>query len=136
MGRYDGPEFECEDEDVVSVWVAKCPILEIPNDYFDEDYGGDDDDPFNQFSSDFGFGYYDHDYVEPNTLKGYAPLDKIIEASSYGKSFSQQALQASDIKETEHIFLMYNFKYDPKVTGINESKYYKFIGVFKYDRDA
>jgi hypothetical protein len=136
MGRYDGPHFECEDRDVVSIWVAKCPLSEIPNDYFDENYEGDDDEPFNQFSTDFGFGYYDHDFVEPMALDGCSPLDEIIKASSYGKSFAQEAMMKSEIKETEHIFLMYNFEYNSTVTGITDSKFYKFIGVFKYDSNA
>jgi len=136
MGRYDGPHFSCEDNDVVSVWVAKCALSKIPDDYFIENYDGEDEDPFNQFSTDFGFGYYDHDFVEPMALEGSAPLDAIINDSSYGKSFAKEAYAASTIKNTEHIFLMYNFNYDPKITGVIESEYYKFIGVFKYDRNA
>jgi hypothetical protein len=58
MGRYDGPHFRV-DEDVVSVWIAKCSLAEIPDNYFEENYGGEDDEPFNDFSSDFGFGYCD-----------------------------------------------------------------------------
>ena len=136
MGMYDGPDFECEDKDVVSIWVAKCPAVQIPNNYFDENYGGEDDEPFNQFSTDFGFGFYDHDFVEPMALKGSAPLEKILDCSSYGKSFSNKATALSEIKNTEHVFLMYNFEYKAEVTSIHENKYYKFIGVFGYDRNA
>ncbi|MBI1891274.1 MAG: immunity 22 family protein [Burkholderiales bacterium] len=135
MGRYDGPHFHCE-ENLVSVWAAKCPISQVPDDYFEENYGGDDDDPFNQFSTDFGFGYYDHDFVEGAALEKSAPIEQIIETASYGQSFANDVKAGSEVKNTEHVFLMYNFNYDPSVTGVRESKYYKFLGVFKYDPDA
>jgi hypothetical protein len=135
MGKYDGPHFRC-DEDVVSVWVAKCSISEIPADYFKEDYEGEDEDPFNQFSNDFGFGYYDHDFVEGAALQGCTPIEKVIETASYGSSFAANVKAVSDIQSAEHAFLMYNFAYDPTVTGVHESKFYKFIGVFKYDKNA
>jgi hypothetical protein len=61
MGRYDGSHFEVENEDAVSMWAAKCTVADIPEDYFHENYGGEDDEPFNQFSTNFGFGFYDHD---------------------------------------------------------------------------
>jgi hypothetical protein len=108
----------------------------MPSDYFIEDYDGEDEDPFNQFSTDFGFGYYDHDFVEGAALPGCASIDKIIEAASYGHSFATEVKAASEIKNAEHVFLMYNFNYSPNVTGITESKYYKFVGVFKFDKNA
>lgn len=135
MGRYDGPDFECEDRDVVSIWIAKCSSDDIPNDYFEENYSGDDDEPFNQFSTDFGFGYYDHDFVEAMALGGSSPLEEILNCSSYGESFAKKATLSSETKETVHVFLMYNFEYKPEVTGIIESNFYKFIGVYDYDRN-
>ena len=65
MGRYDGPHFDVdvEDECVVSVWASIVPWHEIPEDYWQYNLNGDDDAPFNRFSSDFGFGYYDDDFV-------------------------------------------------------------------------
>ena len=136
MGKFDGPHFYCENENVVSVWVAILPLNEIPDDYFEEDYGGDDEDPFNEFSSDFGFGYYDHDFVEANTLESCSPINEILKECAYGNSFAEAAYQSSDIKNSEHVFLMYNFNYDPEITGITRSKYYKFIGVFSYNENA
>ena len=71
MGRFDGPHFETPDEDVVSIWLARCSFDAIPETYVDDpapDPDGDDDDDasWNDFSTDFGFGYYDHDFVESN----------------------------------------------------------------------
>lgn len=131
MGKFDGPPFQC-DEDVVSVWIAKCPISEIPKQYFAENYAGEDDEPFNQFSHDFGFGFYDHDFVEGAGLKVSSPIAAIISSASYGNSFCQDVGTASAIKSSEHVFLMYNFRYDPIQTGIDESDFYKFVGVFAY----
>lgn len=134
MGKFDGPHFQC-DECLVSVWVAKRPISEIPKKYFAENYEGEDDEPFNQFSQDFGFGYYDHDFVEGAGLKTSSPVAAIISSASYGNSFCQAVGAASAIKNTEHVFLMYNFRYDPIQTGVTESDFYKFVGVFAYSRN-
>ena len=32
--------------------------------------------------------------------------------------------------------LLYDIAYRPKVTGVSESRYVKFLGSFKYDPDA
>ncbi|MCX7205603.1 MAG: immunity 22 family protein [Proteobacteria bacterium] len=135
MGKFDGPYFRC-DEDLVSVWIAKCPCSKMPVDYFTENYDGEDEDPFNQFSTDFGFGYYDHDFVEGSALIGSASIEDIIKKASYGHSFAMEVSDTSDVKYSEHVFLMYNFNYSPSVTGVTESKYYKFIGVFKFNQNA
>jgi len=53
MSRFSGPHFYKEDSDVVSIWLPKLPTSEIPENYFEENYRDNDEDPFNQFSSDF-----------------------------------------------------------------------------------
>lgn len=141
MGRFDGPHFRDEDNDVVSVWVATCAFDEIPNDYFDEPFGDDDDEaPWNDFSSDFGFGYYDHDVIEPNHHEGkVSSVRDLILPCSYSSSFVDAAFERAcelGLSETCFVFLMYNFRYDPEVTGKTESQYLKFIGVFAYDRNS
>jgi hypothetical protein len=30
MGKFDGPHFRVENEDVVSIWAATCPLADIP----------------------------------------------------------------------------------------------------------
>ncbi|WP_167629428.1 immunity 22 family protein [Aquipseudomonas alcaligenes] len=139
MGRYDGPHFSTENEDVVSIWVATCPLTEIPDEYFEDNHDENDDTPFNQFSSDFGFGYYDHDLVEANRSENSkaTSLTELLQPMSYSQSFLAKATQLADslqIKESSYIFILYNFKYCQKTTGISESKYMRFLGVFPYVR--
>ena len=136
--------FEKEDSNIVSIWASKVPNSEIPEDYFTENYSEEEEEeedelaieePFNQFSSDFGFGYYDHDFTENASAYGDTNEQKLMYAS-YGKSFCKDASSSCDIKSVETFYLMYDFIYDPKVTKINESKYFKFIGCFKFDKNA
>jgi hypothetical protein len=141
MGKYDGPHFEVEDEDVVSIWIAKVALTDIPESYFQENYSEDDDEPLNPFSADFGFGYYDHDCVETYCEDDWriVPIGSLIEPLSYSSSFQDAVVrqaQELDSAQTCYVFLLYNFKYDPKVTGIRESKYMRFLGVFLYDRNS
>jgi hypothetical protein len=141
MGQFDGPHFRVDDEDVVSIWAATCPLADIPDNYF-EDYGSDeDDDPFDPFSSDFGFGCYNHDDVEAYSAKDVlaVPIGELLTPLSFSVSFRDDAVrqaEARGVGQTCYVFLLYNFKYDPAVTGIRESACMRFIGVFPYDRKA
>lgn len=141
MGRYDGPDFEVEDEDVVSIWAAKCALADIPDDYFQENYGGEDDEPFNPFSTDFGFGFYDHDFVETYCMDDWriVPIAELIEPLSCSSSFRDAAVRRAEdigVGRSCYVFLLYNFKYDPAVTGVQESAYMRFVGVFPCDSNA
>jgi Immunity protein 22 len=139
MSRFDGPHFYAENEDVVSIWVATCPFTDIPTEYFKENYDENDDAPFNQFSSDFGFGFYDHDLVETNNAEDCkaSPLAELLQPMSYSQSFLAHVTQLAGslgIKKSSYIFMLYNFKYCQITTGISESKYLRFVGVFPYMR--
>jgi hypothetical protein len=139
MGRYDGPHFEVENEDVVSIWAATVTLAKIPSDYFEPRYGGEDDEPFNPFSDDFGFGCYDLDFVDTNGVDDgrLVPIEELLAPVSYSASFRAAAAQQAQqlgVGQTCYVILLYNFKYDPAVTGVRENKYMRFIGVFPYDR--
>jgi hypothetical protein len=141
MGRYDGPYFEVEDERVVSIWVAKVPFDGIPEDYFTVLSFDDDDAPFNQFSTDFGFGFYDDDFVEAHFRddQGIASVEELLEPLSYSASFRDAAvaaLQRIGIVETSYVFLMYNFRYEPQFTNVRPGAPFQFIGVFRYEIGA
>jgi hypothetical protein len=138
MGRFDGPHFRDEQNDVVSVWVATCAFDEIPGDYFTEPSDDNDDEPWNKFSTDFGFGYYDHDVFETNHADGsMVPVREILMPCSYASSFVDPVVlrsQQLSVSETSFIVLLYNFRYDVNATGILNSPRFLFLGVFDYDR--
>lgn len=71
--------FEKEDSNIVSIWASKVPNSEIPGDYFIENYN--DEETFNQFSSDFGFGFYDHDFTENAGVYGDTNEQKLMYSS-------------------------------------------------------
>lgn len=138
------------DEQIVSVWAAKVPVSEIPEDYFEEHYYDDDeydDDgeiverPFNQFSWDFGFGFYDYDFVETMGARSQAIVDfsEIIARVSFSQSFFEPACAAATAvgcEQTAWIIVIYNFKYDPSVTGTTETEFMRFVGAFPFDENA
>ena len=135
-GRFDGPHFR-EDADIVSVWVATCPFDAIPENYFDEPSDDDDDGPWDKFSTDFGFGYYDLDFFEPNHADGkVVSVREIVEPCSYAKSFVDAVSKRAgelNVPNTSFVILMYNFRYRSELTGVNTSPQFRFVGVFDYD---
>jgi hypothetical protein len=139
MNKYEGPAFEVK-EDVVSIWAAKSPLADIPDDYFQETDGENDDEPFNQFSSDFGFGGYDNDFVGNNCTDDWrvVPIRELMEPLSYSRSFRDAAVQKAEalgLGQTSYVLLLYHFKYDTAISGIQESAHMRFIGVFPFDRE-
>lgn len=141
MGKYDGPHFFCDEENVVSIWAAVVPFNDIPEDYWQYDLSGDDDAPFNRFSSDFGFGCYDDDFVESyfdEAEKKIVPIADLIAPLSYASSFAPAAVKRANklgLGETSYIFLIYNFEYDAKVTGRERSDFFRFVGAFPFKDD-
>jgi len=139
MGKYDGPYFKCEERDVVSIWVAHAAFADIPEDYWQPNFGSEnDDDPWNKFSSDFGFGYYDDDFVEAYCQDDHSvvPLHEQLKYLSYSSSFIEEAVQEAKRKGLEntcYVFLIYNFEYDPGETGIHSSETLTFLGAFPFD---
>ncbi len=141
MGKYDGPHFQCEDRDVVSIWIAHTEYTEIPDDYMEYNRDDRDDTPWSRFTHNFGFGYYDDDFVESylQPTKQKATIYEQLKYLSYSASFIEPAVEAArkrGLGETSYVFLMYNFAYDPKLTKIHRDDYLDFLGVFAYDRDS
>lgn len=141
MGKYDGPHFQCEDRDVVSIWVAHTNFDAIPEDYMEYNRDDNDDTPWSKFTYNFGFGYYDDDfvesYVQPN--KQTATLYEQLKYLSYSASFIDLAVEEArkrKLDKTTFVFLMYNFAYDPKVTRIHRDDYLEFLGVFLFDQKS
>jgi hypothetical protein len=135
MARWSVYDFEAKG--VVSIWVATVPRRQIPDDYFHEHYGREDDEPFSQFSQDFGFGYYDHDFVDTNGVTdGPKPIERLFGECSYGASYLAQAVTAAkrqNLDKTEFVFLLHDIAYRPEVTGVSRSEYMAFLGSFRYD---
>ena len=141
MGRYDNAHFGIDDENVVSIWATPVPYHEIPEDYFTYDFAGGDNDPWNRFSSDFGFGYYDDDFVEnyfDEPEKCSLPVRELIAPLSYSSSFIDAVVQRAKelgLEETSYLFLIYNFKYDPTITRKQKSAIFQFLGTFLFNED-
>jgi hypothetical protein len=138
VNRYGPPHFS-DKKNRLSVWIGICPLSAVLEDYFKENYL-DEDQPFTTFSEDFGFGFYDHDSVEMNVSQtGPGPVRDLLADVSYSASFLEAAASAAErqgIRQTELIFLMDDFEYDPKVTEIEQGKHLRFLGCFDYDPHA
>lgn len=96
-----------------------APLSHILDDYFEERYG-DEDVTLTKFYGDFGFGYFDHDFMDTNGSKGRAKsIGKLIGACSFSSSYVEAAVtQAKQrgLEKTQYVVLLYDFKYDPKPT--------------------
>lgn len=137
MGMDDYPDYTSPNVDVVSAWLSKIDYTTLPADYFTENYD-DDDAEFNQFSADFRFGYYDHDIQETACSDDGAakPLRELLRgsyAASYRDAMSNAAV-ANGYTESSLIWLMFNFNYDPKTSGVRETDEFLFLGVFPFDK--
>lgn len=141
MGMYDGPHFQCDDRDLVSIWVAHTDFDAIPESYMQYNIGGGDDEPWSAFTDNFGFGFYDDDSVESHLQPDLrrAPLYEQLKFLSYSSSFIEAAVeeaQQRNLDKTSFVFLMYNFAYDPNVTGIQRDDYLEFLGSFAFDPES
>jgi immunity protein 22 of polymorphic toxin system len=132
--------YEFEAEGVVSIWVATIPRSRIPEDYFQANYDAEDDEPFSPFSEEFGFGYYDHDSVESNASTDRPKtIERLLGECSFAASFVGEAVAAAErlsLDKTDFVFLLYDIKYPPEVTGVSRSEYMAFLGSFRYDPES
>ena len=120
MGRYDGPDFETDASRIVSVWAATVPFDDIPDDYWMPDWNGGDDDPWNQFATDFGFGYDDNveSYCDDPDHRA-VPIRDLIAPLSYAKTFIDAVVlraREQGVADTTYVYLIYDLQYDSQVT--------------------
>lgn len=138
MGRYDGPHFETVGEPQVSIWVGVCDLDELPEDYLDADFQAPDDAPWSPFAEEFGFGCFDEELAEGNVSHSAepVPIRKLLKEMSYSASYvaaAEKAAIAAGLGETIFVFMIFDFAYDPAVTGIQRTAHMQFLGVFPYD---
>jgi Immunity protein 22 len=138
VNRYGPPHFN--KAGFVSIWVSVVPLNRIPDDYFEENYGGDEYVPLTPFYGDFGFGYFDHDFMDTNTSEGRATeIENLLGPCSYSASYVELAVAEAKrrgLEKTQSIVLLFDFKYDPDVSEITKSNYMEFLGSFVYDKKS
>lgn len=135
--RYEGPYFQ--EESYVSIWISKVELSQFPNDYFEERFDEEDEDkPLSQWCENFGFGHYDHDFIENifSETSGNS-IEGLLGSCSYQHSFSQSAVvKAKDlgIHHASLVRVFYDYAYQPSVTGIREDEYMIFLDSFPYEK--
>lgn len=127
-------EFYKEDSRVVSVWASKVGSLQIPKGYFRAIYDENEESSI-QFAQDFGIEYYDTGFSERADRYGDTNIER-LRFASFGESFCKSASSACGEERVECFFLIYDFDYDPNVSGVSESEYFKFVGSFEFDTSA
>jgi hypothetical protein len=130
--------YHFEKQGTVSIWVSTVPWEDLPDSYFEQHYGREDpNDPFTQFSEDFGFGFFDVDEVETNGSPGAPkPMDELLGECSFSSSYVLEAkAQAAvlGLTTTSFVFLLYEMEYQPEKTGVSRSAYMQFLGAFPFD---
>jgi hypothetical protein len=133
--RYSGHHFEREG--FVSLWAGIFPSEEVRVSHLEERYDEEfEDQPLAEWTGEFGFGWFDHDFMDTN-FDGLAirPLRELLAPCSYSESFLERALAEAErqgVRETQFVLLLYDLCYDPNVTGISQGKYLQFLGAFPY----
>jgi hypothetical protein len=123
----------------VSIWIGEFPSEEIGDQHLRERYGErGDDEPLAEWMGEFGFRYFDHDFMDTNGHgPSVGPLRPLIEPCSYATSFVDEAMLIAAqqrIAETQFVMLLYDFRYDPAVTGVTQGRYLRFLGAFRYQQ--
>jgi hypothetical protein len=140
----DVAERDFERDGIVSVWIGTRPWNdpEWPDDYCVPSYGEEDDDaPLCAFTFDFRFTYFDLDKTESNYSDdhGLVPLESMLRPLSFSESFLDAALDEArrqGVTEASAAWVIYDFAYDPQVTGVRESRFFRFLGAFPYRPDS
>jgi Immunity protein 22 len=131
--------FDFEKKGRVSIWVAIVPWTQLPKEYFEEHYGREDNEAFTQFSEDFGFGFFDHDFVDTNGSKETKLLEELLGECSFSSSYLGEAVAESNkrgLTKTSFVFLLYDIEYQPETTKVSRSSYMEFLGSFRFDPKA
>lgn len=137
MGQFDYPDFT--KKGAVSIFLSKIPYGQFEEGYFDENYGGEDDEEFNVFSYELGIGYYDHDFVEANgSVEGAhaVPIQQILAPCSFSGDWLKNALKSANEKEILEGYwavLFFDLAFDPTKTKRLYEEKWSFLGVFGYD---
>ena len=89
-------EKDWERQGFVSVWVGRLQSEGDLRAYLHEQYQ-DDDAPLSEFASDWGLGWYDHDFVE-SRFTDEVGLANLLQPFSYADSFVEAAMQEGSRK--------------------------------------
>ena len=121
----------------VSIWVGEFPSKELREEHLRERSGEErGTGALAAWMGEFGFAWFDHDFMSTNwTGLSLRPLSKLVAQCSYSASYLDAALAAAQeqgISTTQCVLLLFNFCYDPKVTGVKEGSYLRFLGAFRY----
>jgi Immunity protein 22 len=121
----------------VSIWVGVFPSEEVKERQLRERYGDRrDGEPLAEWMGEFGFGWFDHDFMDINADGlSIQPLRALLAPCSYARSLLEDALRAADaqgISEAQIVLLLHEFRYDPRVTGVTQGNYLQFLGAFPY----
>jgi hypothetical protein len=137
MARFSVYDFEKKGQ--VSIWVAIVSWTQLPASYFEAHYGREDDEPFTEFSEDFGFGFYDHDKVDTNGSEEAKPLEELLGECSFSSSYLTEAVAEAKkrgLDKTSFVFLLHDIEYQPMLTKVSRSAYMEFLGAFHFDSQA
>ncbi|MHB0961483.1 MAG: immunity 22 family protein [Pirellulaceae bacterium] len=137
--------------DWVSVWISTVPVQEIPRDYLNLE-SAEQHRLADGFASEFGLTEYPWDELEFLLEKdgqqfikwhgsrveryetGRLSISRHTPLFSYQDEFTEKvrvAAQRLNIEQFSVILLIYNYRYEPCVTGVEAGKPLRFLGVFR-----
>ena len=122
--------------DTAHIWLGRFADESALNEYFVERLDDDDDVPINQFASDQGVTFYDHDWVEYG-YNNSGDLQALMAGHSYASSYSQKVMEiVCDRTEFRHIhantFIMADHTEIPTPRSCQQSGYtFWNVGAFE-----
>lgn len=121
----------------VSVWINTVSVTAYPASYFEENYERDDNEPICEWAGNFGFKWYDHDFMDVARTEGQPqPIRELLKRCSYINTFvdklEKRAL-ANGIGKANHAIFLYDFNYAAPKSKIKEDGYMRFLGTFEYN---
>ena len=137
--RYGPHHFDAEG--FVSIWCGEFPTEEQREAQLRERYGEEfEDEPLAEWMGEFGFGWFDHDFMDANSDGlAWRSVRELIAPCSYAASYVEAAVGAAaqlGIHKTQTVLLLFDWRYDPAVSGVQQGRFLHFVGAFPYSKVA
>lgn len=124
----------------VSVWVSQHPYADIPDAYFEETFSKKNTRATNNWSDNYNLAFFVVENMETNGAEsGTINIKEAAGHCSFSASYIETLMSKARKKNVDAItwiILSFNLEYSPKLSGVEEDEYTKFLGAFNYDDEA
>jgi len=124
----------------VSVWASQHAYEDVPDEYFEETFSRNNTRATNTWSDNFNLQFFNPENMETNGAhEGTVSIEKAAGECSFSSSYIEVLMSKARKKKLEEvtwIVMLFEYKYSPKVSGVDKDNYMTFLGAFDYDDGA